>query len=197
MKRCWKKRIFATMFLIIISLIYVFLLLWILTFLIKYFVEIGVCSIFAIALIAIFGLSVTECTLDVLQKNQKYAVNENGICIESLLRKRRTYRWDEVGEISVCDVYHAREQSIYHFVIRIVIGEEPEGPRNPNCKRNLFGYEKWRKAGYGRYRMNRILLIEYSEEKYIEIAKMSNMEIRDYRRKYSDANKVILPKVHD
>ena len=55
-----------------------------------------------------------------------------------------------IVKISVCDIWHLKSISTntndYKIVIiiRIVAGEEPDGPANPNC----YGYENWRMSEY-------------------------------------------------
>ena len=198
-KKCWninKKTKLGDLFTIILFVIICSFCLWLIWGLIltkpadeKFFVG-GWMLIFPIVSPVYLGYIELS---DIKQRYSRYRMDDTGITMFYMWNKEKHYMWDEVDEISVCDVYHSNSFSgIYTLVIRIVIGEEPNGPRNPKCKKNMFGYEKWRKNIYTYRHMNNIILLEYSEEKYLEIKNISGKEIKDYRKVYS-ARQIKLP----
>lgn len=114
--------------------------------------------------------------------SRAYKVMEKGIFIRNFKRKVIEYSWDEISEISICDVHHASKSLYHEKVIRVVIGNEKNGPSNLKCPCNLLnGRERWRNASYGLRHYKKIILIEYSEERLNQIQTVSKKEIKDYR----------------
>ena len=97
-------------------------------------------------------------------------------------KKKIMYSWDEISEISICDVHNAAKGHSHEKVIRVVIGYEKNGPTNYKCPRNFSGrLERWRGLMYSFLHYKKIILIEYSEERLNQIKEVCGKEIKDYR----------------
>lgn len=115
--------------------------------------------------------------------DRAYDAMEEGVCVRNL-KKVWKYFWDEISEIAVCDVHHATRSYAHDKVIRIVIGQEKNGPMNPKCSCNIVnGVEHWREASYSLRHCRKIILIEYSEERLKHIEEVYKRKIKDYRTK--------------
>ena len=115
MKKCWKKRTSERIFVILINLFNGFFSFCYLTFVIDCLLSYEMDFWFYVCLISpiiIISMWILIVIFDMVQKKQKYEVDKDGIYIESLLNKRRIYSWDEVSEISVCDVDHGKDNRI-------------------------------------------------------------------------------------
>lgn len=120
--------------------------------------------------------------IETLLGDSTYKVDESGITYCYIPKREKTYTWDKIDEISVCDVGQIEcDSKSFYFVIRIVIGEETDGPKNQKCKRDIMNNEVWRKSSYQRKNRDKIIMIDYTEEKYLEIKNASGKEIKDYR----------------
>ncbi len=112
--------------------------------------------------------------------SRSYQATEEGFFLRNFKRIVR-YSWDEVSEISVCDVHHASRGMAHDKIIRVVIGKEKNGPTNSKAPRSIGGLERWRKASYSLRHYKKIIMIEYSEERFLQIQNVYKKEIQDYR----------------
>lgn len=125
-----------------------------------------------------------SCFYYLVFSSRSYKFTKEGILIRNIRKKILRYSWDEISEVSVCDVHHASKSLYHEKVIRVVIGNEENGPSNPKCSRNLLnGRERWRNASYGLRHYKKVILIEYNEERLNHIQTVSKKEIKDYRTK--------------
>ena len=114
--------------------------------------------------------------------SREYCVAEEYLLLQNFKNKVHKYLWEEVSEISICDIHHASKGYLHEKVIRIVIGEERNGPTNPKCPRKMgSSLERWRSASYSFIHCRNIILIEYSEEKLNQIQCVYKKEIKDYK----------------
>ena len=112
--------------------------------------------------------------------SRSYEVTEEGFFLRNL-KKIVKYSWDEITEISICDVNHASRSSAHDKIIRIAIGKEKNGPANLNVPYSSGGLERWRKLSYSLRHYKKIIMIEYSEERLLQIQKVYKREVQDYR----------------
>lgn len=115
-------------------------------------------------------------------ESRAYKVDIEGITLCYLKKIYVKHLWDDISEISVCDVHHATKGPAFDMIIRVVIGDEKNGPSNQRCSINPFsGREHWRSDVYDLKHFRQVVTIEYEKQRLQQIKQMSNKEIKDYR----------------
>ena len=111
---------------------------------------------------------------------RKFEVDAQGITIYYLSRYQVHYSWEDVTEISICDVHHTTKGPLrFDLVIRILVGTENK--KRKSLASLLGRYETWRQGIYSMIHFRRVLLIRYSTSRLEEIRNASGKEILDYR----------------
>lgn len=123
--------------------------------------------------------------------SREYSVDSKGIKIKILKKHILQYSWDDVSEISICDINLATKSLAYDMAIRIVIGDEKNGPSNPRCTRSVInGIEHWRDQSYEIKHLRQVISVIYSDDRFREIKLLSGKEIKDYRTRRGKAQKI-------
>lgn len=134
-----------------------------------------------LAAFGLIALAIWNCLIFLARS---YQVTEKVFELKNFKKKVLQYSWEEISEISVCDVHHATKSYVHDKVIRVVLAPEKNGPTNPKCSRHVgTGLERWRDYSYSLKNYRKIILIEYSEERLNQIQEVYKKEIKDYRTK--------------
>lgn len=176
MRYCWyekKNRITSVIALILLFVMGVY---WI-SCAIKSIVEWHWPMVFSIPIFSagiIWGL---EFLIVIIMQERKYKVEQQGLTIRYPFGIVVNYPWTDFNEIAICKVrYSSRVSEIYSIAIRCVVGEEKHGPKHskqPN--------ERWSRETYEALHFNRIISIEFSNERYEEFRSACAVPIVDYR----------------
>ena len=114
------------------------------------------------------------CFLGLLITVRKYAVSQHGLTIKYPLLKPFLYTWDQISEVSVCNVHYTRKGALRHeMVLRIAIGPEKNGP-----KQGLGNWSSWE---YEFFHINNVITLRYSSSRMLQLEKLCPFGVTDYR----------------
>lgn len=116
--------------------------------------------------------------LSYFEDDQEYFVNSWGITVYYNKSCRISYSWEDIQSICVCDIDHAaKDYNVFTVVIRLVHGEEKNGPFSENQQLDLSGLERWRSYEYNILHRKNVIIVEYSDERLKEIEDLSGKNI--------------------
>lgn len=128
------------------------------------------------------------------EQSREYSVSSEGITIRYLRKWEVWYPWASVDNIAICGVNHAaKDWTVYDIVIRIVIGTEKNGPFSNNQKFTLSGHERWRSFEYGLFHFQKIVIIDYSQERLKKLYELNMKPIIDCRTKRAKKGHDVFP----
>lgn len=108
---------------------------------------------------------------------RKYRVDEQGLTIGYPFGIRKFYAWSDIGSMAICKVHYIKKGPIrYKTAIRFVIGLEKVGPEQAKS-----ADERWSEEMYEIKHWEKIITIEFSEDRLNEITSVSEIRISDYR----------------
>lgn len=108
--------------------------------------------------------------------SRKYSVDQTGITVSYPFGYTMKYEWDKFVQIAVCRVHMKARSHKEKTAIRFTTSTESNGPHNAK-----YANEKWSSELYEILHWKSVLSIEYSEERYKEIASNCPNPILDYR----------------
>lgn len=125
--------------------------------------------------LTVLGASLTYSMLiTYLEICRKYCVSVDGITLLYPFKYTVFHPWSEISEIGICNIhYNHRNPVTYMVAIRIVIGEEKNGPSK--------GYGPWAESYYSARHFRTIVSILHSDERLKEFEDVCPLEIIDYR----------------
>lgn len=119
-------------------------------------------------------------------QTREFSIDPLGITVVYLGRYQKRYLWTEIESISVCDVDHAaKDKDVFDIVIRLVARKETQRQARKAQGLSLAGYERWRDGWYSFIRFRKIILLDYTEDRYRLIRSNSKKEIADRVTKYA------------
>ena len=119
---------------------------------------------------------------------REYSVSESGIAIFYFRRFKVEHPWSQIGQISVCDInYAAKADNVFDIVIRVVVGEEKDGPASNLASIPYGRHIKWRQMEYNMMHFKTIINIEYTRERLEEIQTASKKSVAYFLMKSARA----------
>ena len=107
-----------------------------------------------------------------------YTLDMDGISIRYSDTYDKHYSWKDVSSIVICDVYHStRTTEIYEHVIRVTIGDEPDGPLSTTQQWTLSGHKKWSTYEYGLVHFQNVISISFTPDRLEQVKLLSGKDI--------------------
>ena len=107
-----------------------------------------------------------------------FTLDKDGISVQYADIYDKHYSWSDVSSIVICDVYHStRTTKIYEHVIRIAIGEEPDGPFSATRQWTLSGHKKWSTYEYGLSHFQTVISISFTSDRLDQVKLLSGKDI--------------------
>lgn len=124
------------------------------------------------------------CVIIYVIDTRTFSLGPEGITIQYADVYAKQYKWSEVSSIVICDVYHStRSAEIYEHVIRIAIGEEPNGPTSTKKQWALSGHEKWSTYEYALAHFLTVISISFTPDRLEQVQAFSGRDILDLTEK--------------
>ena len=105
---------------------------------------------------------------------RKYSVSRKGIQIKYPLCRPIFYSWEEISDVSICNVHYTKKGPMRHeVVLRLVIGTEERGPKK--------GMGSWVTWGYEMRHLKKVITLGYNSQRLLQLEKLSPLGVNDYR----------------
>lgn len=112
--------------------------------------------------------------------SRKISFDVIGITLIYCNSKTTHYTWDDVADVSVCDV-NQNYGGGFDTVIRLGLNTEISGPLHTAQTLGFNGYDRWRDGWYLFSNYKKVIYLDYSDSRFEHIQKMCNKEIIDRR----------------
>ena len=125
---------------------------------------------------ALFYLAIAMLmAMNYLEISRKYELSPDGITLVYPFHYTTKYSWEEIGEVAICHMHFSTRSrdAQYQTFIRIVVGEEKNGPSK--------GYGVWADSLYSTTHFLQVINIVFTEEHHAEFQSTCPFEIKDYR----------------
>lgn len=108
---------------------------------------------------------------------RKYQVDEHGLTIGYPFGIQRFFAWSDIDSITICKVHYIKKGPLqYKTAIRFAIEKEKAGPEQATQ-----ADEVWSNEMYEIKHWEKVITIEFSEERLDEVIKSNAPQILDYR----------------
>lgn len=115
--------------------------------------------------------------LIIVAHERRYEITSQGLTLCYPFGIRRNFAWQDISDISVCKVHFIKRGPIRSKIaIRFAIGPEIAGPQQAQQ-----ADERWSEEIYEIMHWEKIITIEFSEERLREVTAVSSIEVSDYR----------------
>lgn len=111
--------------------------------------------------------------------SREYEIDSEGIVLRYAKLYRKRYAWNEITEISICDIHHApKNRDSFDIAIRILVGTEDKS--RESLASILSGIDNWRSYEYEVKNFQKIIILDYSRSRVEKIREASRKEVKDY-----------------
>lgn len=117
---------------------------------------------------------------------RKFRIDRSGITIREYYGLQKFYSWDKISCVVLCDCNTATKHPEWFMkAIRLSIGEEPRGPIGKKEKKRFWNQlETWRFEDYMGLHFRKIIVLDYSKERFAQIEQMSGIKAINRRSEY-------------